>query len=127
MFFVHFLSQRQQGKSRAESEFLSSESSLLIEDTAQQNSTEAPPEATQPPVDKCALSETPKKQNQQQQWVETLAPDLAQLLVDARLRSGTDVRSPTLSGQKRTLTQEKEQQRLTLRAFVLYPHNFLYA
>ncbi|NEP91386.1 MAG: relaxase/mobilization nuclease domain-containing protein [Okeania sp. SIO2C2] len=46
----------EQGKSRALSEEFSSESSLLIEDIAQQNSTEASPEATQPPVDKCALS-----------------------------------------------------------------------
>ena len=69
--------------------------------------TEASPETTQPPTDKCALSEIPQEQNQQQEWVESLVPDLAQLLVDARTHQ--------LEGKHRTLTWDKEQQRLTLR------------
>lgn len=87
--------------------------------------TETYPETTQPPTDKFALSEIPLteaapeptqqpeeiqpsiEQNQQQQWVESLAPDLAQLLIDAR--------TPILEGQTHTLVWDKEQQRLTLR------------
>ena len=45
-----------------------------------QEQSETVPEPTQLPTDKYALSEVPQEQNQQQQWVESLAPDLAQLL-----------------------------------------------
>ncbi|NET30128.1 relaxase/mobilization nuclease domain-containing protein [Okeania sp. SIO1I7] len=123
-----------QGKSRVRAEEFSSLTAPPIEDTAQKEETEvAPeittpeatqppvdkcvyskalatetsPETTQPPTDKCALSEIPQEQNQQQEWVESLVPDLAQLLVDARTHQ--------LEGKHRTLTWDKEQQRLTLR------------
>ncbi len=65
------------------------------------------PEETQPPTDKYALPETPQEQNQQQQSVESLTPDLAQFLVDAR--------SPTLETESHILAWDKEQQSLTLR------------
>ena len=98
----------EQGKSRALSEFLSSESSLKIEDTAQQNSTEAAPEATQPPVELSALSEaSPQEPGQQQQWVENLCYDLADLL--------NHEKTPEIKGKRRTVTWNREQKRLTLR------------
>ena len=123
----------EQGKSRALSEEFSSESSLAKKGTAQQGSTEADPEATQPPVDKCvlspalpteaspkstpeatqapvdkcALSEIPQEQNQQQQWVETLSPKLAYLL--------NSEQTFELFGKHRTVAWNEEQQRLTLR------------
>lgn len=116
------------GRSRAEAEFFPSESSLLIEDTAQQNSTEATPEATQPPVDKCALSkalpteaapkitQTPaepsalsealQEPGQQQQWVENLCYDLADLLNTEQTHE--------VKGKHRTVAWDSEQKRLTL-------------
>ena len=123
-----------QGKSRVRAEEFSSLTAPPIEDTAQKEDTEVAPEittseATQPPVDKCAyskalateaspettqlpteptaLSEIPQEPNQQQEWVESLVPDLAQLLIDARTHQ--------LEGERRMLTWDKEQQRLTLR------------
>ncbi|MEM8777968.1 MAG: relaxase/mobilization nuclease domain-containing protein [Cyanobacteria bacterium P01_G01_bin.49] len=97
----------EQGKSRALSEFFSSESSLAKKGTAQQGSTEADPEATQPSVDKCALSEIPQEQNQQQQWVEILSPKLVYLL--------NNEQTFELKGKHRTVAWNEEQQRLTLR------------
>ena len=123
-----------QGESPARAEEFSSLTAPLIEDTAKLEETEASPEmttpevtqppvepnvyskalatetspeATQPPTEPTALSEALKGRNQQQQWVESLVPDLAQLLIDAR--------TPQLEGKHRTLTWDKEQQRLTLR------------
>ncbi len=65
------------------------------------------PEATQVSTAPSALSETPQEQNQQQQWVESLMPDLAQFLIDARTLE--------LETEIHTLAWDKEQQRLTLR------------
>lgn len=121
-----------QGKSPVRAEEFSS-LTVSIEDTAKLEETEASPEittpeVTQPPVDKCvyskalatetspeatqpsteptALSEIPQEPNQQQEWIESLVPDLAQLLIDARTHQ--------LEGKHRTLTWDKKQQRLTL-------------
>ncbi|NEP30160.1 MULTISPECIES: hypothetical protein [Moorena] len=45
---------------------------------------------TQPPEE----IQPPKESSQQQQWVDSLAPDLAQLLSDVRSRSVTYGQSP---------------------------------
>ncbi len=101
-----------QGQSKTESEEFPSEAAPIIEDTAKLEETEAAPsittpEETQPPIDKCALSETPQEPNQQQQWVKSLMPDLAKFLVDARTLE--------LETESHTLAWDKEQQRLSLR------------
>ncbi len=98
----------EQGKSRASSEEFSSESSLLIEDTAQQNSTLAESETTQPAVEPSALPEAlPRESDQQQQWVEDLCYDLADLLNTEQTHE--------VKGKHRTVAWDSEQKRLTLR------------
>lgn len=101
-----------QGQSKTESEEFPSEAAPIIEDIAQQKETEVAPEITTPEVTQVstapsALYETPQELNQQQQWVESLTPDLAQFLIDAR--------SPLLETESHILAWDKEQQRLTLR------------
>ena len=94
-----------QGQSKTESEEFPFEAAPKEETEAAPEITT--PETTQPPIDKCALSETPQELNQQQQWVESLMPDLAQFLIDARTLE--------LETETHILAWDKEQQRLTLR------------
>lgn len=116
------------GRSRAEAEFYSK--TAPKEDKAQQHSTEVAsqittPEATQPLIESSALSQTPQteaapeptqqpeeiqpliEQNQQQQWVDALAPDFVELL--------HYVQKSELKGKRRTIAWDSEQQRLTVR------------
>ncbi|NET11879.1 MAG: relaxase/mobilization nuclease domain-containing protein [Okeania sp. SIO1H6] len=118
-----------QGESPVRAEEFSS-LTVSIEDTAQKEETEAvpeitTPEATQPLIESSALSITPQteaapeptqqseeiqpsiEQNQQQQWVDALAPDLTELL--------NYVQKSELKGKRRTVTWDSEQQRLTVR------------
>ncbi|NES64020.1 MAG: relaxase/mobilization nuclease domain-containing protein [Okeania sp. SIO2D1] len=115
-----------QGQGRAIAKFNTSK----IPQKAQPASTEAAPEittpeATQPLIEPSALSETSQtettpsptkppeeiqpsiEQNQQQQWVDALAPDFIELL--------NDIQKSELKGKRRTVTIDSEQQRLTVR------------
>ncbi|NER01408.1 MAG: relaxase/mobilization nuclease domain-containing protein [Okeania sp. SIO3C4] len=64
-------------------------------------------ETTQPPITASALSKTlPQEPDQQQQWVENLCYDLADLL--------NYEQTPEVKGKRRTVTWNREQKRLTL-------------
>ncbi|NEP24345.1 hypothetical protein [Moorena sp. SIO3I6] len=102
-----------QGQARALAEFYASKTPPTAQAESKEAVPETPkPEANQPPVEPSALSEAsqieaapemtqppeeiqpPKESSQQQQWVDSLAPDLAQLLSDVRSRSVTYGQSP---------------------------------
>jgi len=96
-----------QGESRARTEEFSKTAPKAQQDSTETAPEMTTPETTQAPREPSALPETSKEIDQQQQWISSLAPDLAQFLNYAR--------SHHLEGQQRTLTWNPEQQRLTLR------------
>ena len=73
-----------------------------------QEQSETVPEPTQPPTEPSALSEaSPQEPGQQQQWVENLCYDLADLL--------NNEQASEVKGKRRTIAWDREQKRLTLR------------
>lgn len=68
---------------------------------------EADPEITQTSIEQNALSEAQKEQNQQHQWVESLAPKLAYLLANENVHE--------VEGKHHTITWDSDRQRLSLR------------
>ncbi|NES64043.1 MAG: relaxase/mobilization nuclease domain-containing protein [Okeania sp. SIO2D1] len=73
-----------------------------------QEQSESIPEVTQPPTEPTALSEISSPEpGQQQQWVENLCYDLADLL--------NNEQASEVKGKRRTIAWDREQKRLTLR------------